>query len=379
MIRPFTLRVMIMASTLLFNGAAQPAPRVAGSSPLQWERLPDVAGPIGLKGMFGGLSQNRVLLAGGSNFPVPQRAGGRKTFHTAIFHRPVGAGPEVGWERVAAGLPAGLGEGASVTALDGVVCLGGHDGTGPVANVFLLRWSAEMGQVTRFTLPDLPERAANAAAAVLGRWLYVAGGEGQGGGLTAFRRLDLVAAFRDPGDTRWQILPGWPGPPRFGGVLVPVSVAGGDALVWAGGIQGPARSQADYLRDTLIYSPASSSWTTGATMPRGAVLGGGVPVAAGRVLVLGGSDGHDFTRMKELGEAYRIPHDVLLYDAAADRWSVAGTMPLGLVGAALVRTGAGWLVAGGEYSPGLRTPQVHVLTWETPVTTGAGAAPGGAR
>jgi N-acetylneuraminic acid mutarotase len=79
------------------------------------------------------------------------------------------------------------------------------------------------------------------------------------------------------------------------------------------------------------------------------------------VLLLGGSDGHDFERMKELGERYRIPSDVLLYDARKDQWSKAGTMPLGVVGAAVVATGDRWMVAGGEYSPGLRTAQVFQL------------------
>jgi N-acetylneuraminic acid mutarotase len=96
-------------------------------------------------------------------------------------------------------------------------------------------------------------------------------------------------------------------------------------------------------------------------MPRGAVLGSCVPIDAARILVLGGSDGHDFERMKELGDRYRIPSDVLLYDARADRWSVVGTMPLGAVGAAVVGINDGWLVAGGEFSPGLRTPKVFHL------------------
>ena len=97
-------------------------------------------------------------------------------------------------------------------------------------------------------------------------------------------------------------------------------------------------------------------------MPRGAVLGAAVAIDNSRFLILGGSDGHDFERMKELGERYRIPNDVLLYDARTDRWTTAGTMPIGTVGSAVVRLGDGWLVAGGEYSPGLRTPRVFHLT-----------------
>lgn len=324
--------------------------------------------------MYGGVSGDRVLLAGGSNFPVAQRAGGRKRFHAAIHVRAIDAPPDVGWTIAVETLPGGRGEGASVTALGGVIGIGGDDGAGPIADVFLLRWNPKAGQVELTALPALPEPAGNAAAAVLGSWLYVAGGMGRARSLAAFWRLNLASPA-----TGWEALPSWPGPPRYGGLLVPVSVAGGEALLWAGGIEGPARSQADYLRDVYLHGPDPGTWRRVADLPRGAVLGAGVAAGAGRVLLLGGSDGHDFARMRELGAAYRVPHDVLRYDAAADRWTRAGTMPLGLVGAAIVRTGAGWLVAGGEYSPGLRTPQVHRLIGDGAEPRESGSAPEGSR
>jgi N-acetylneuraminic acid mutarotase len=373
MIRPFQLLVILMTSTLLPDGAAQPAPPGAGPV-LRWERLPDVAGPTGLKGMYGGVSGDRVLLAGGSNFPVPQRTGGRKRFHAAIYVRSIDAKPDVGWTIAAERLPDGRGEGASVTALGGVIAIGGDDGAGPIADVFLLRWNPDPGRVELSALPPLPEPAGNAAAAVLGSWLYVAGGMGRARSLAAFWRLNLDAPA-----TGWETLPSWPGAPRYGGVLVPVNTPSGLHLWWAGGIEGPARSQEDYLRDAYLYQPAPGAWRRVADLPRGAVLGAGLAAGAGRVVLLGGSDGHDFARMKELGAAYRIPGDVLLYDAAEDRWTRAGTMPLGLVGATIVRTGASWLMAGGEYAPGLRTPQVHRLVGEMAERRESGSAHGGAR
>lgn len=101
-------------------------------------------------------------------------------------------------------------------------------------------------------------------------------------------------------------------------------------------------------------------------MPRGAVLGSAVSLGGSQMLVLGGSDGHDFAQMKALGERYRIPSDLLVYDAAKDRWFTAGTMPLGVVGATVVDLGGRWLVAGGEYSPGMRTPRVFALEARQP-------------
>jgi N-acetylneuraminic acid mutarotase len=246
-----------------------------------------------------------------------------------------------------------------VTTQQGVICIGGHDGTAPQSAVFLLRWNQAQGDVAHQDWPSLPEPLTNTAAAVASGWLYVAGGEGRAGAANALLRLRLEGAER----SHWEPLPGWPGPQRFGGVLIPVTAGGGPRLLFAGGLPGPARSQDDYLRDVMLFDPERGRWEKRAMMPRGAVLGTGISVAEGRsALVLGGSDGHDFARMKALGDRYRIPDDVMEYDVEGDAWRAAGTMPLGVVGAAVVSSGVGsWVVAGGEPSPGRRTPQVHEL------------------
>lgn len=356
MIRPALILAALMIFAPASEGAAQPGSPARGAATLHWERLPDVAGPIGLKGMYGGVSHDRVLLAGGSNFPVAQRAGGRKEFHATIYVRALDAKPEMGWGIAGETLPKRRGEGASVTALGGVIGIGGDDGTGPVADVTLLRWDPNLSRVESSALPPLPAPAGNAAAAVLGRWLYVAGGMGRARSLDTFWRLDLEAPAAG-----WETLPTWPGRPRFGGVLVPVNTAAGQQLLWGGGVEGPARSQLDYLRDVYLFEPTTRRWRPAASLPRGAVLGSGLTVPTGQAWVLGGSDGHDFASMRELGERYRLPGDILAYDGRTDRWSMVGAMPLGVVGATVVPVGARWWVAGGEYSPGLRTPQVHEL------------------
>jgi N-acetylneuraminic acid mutarotase len=117
----------------------------------------------------------------------------------------------------------------------------------------------------------------------------------------------------------------------------------------------------DYLRDVASYNPAANRWRRVTSMPRGTVGGAAIALDGGGLLMLGGSDGHDFHRMRELGEDYRLPNDVLRYDAASDRWTVAGTMPLGLTAAAVIKTDSGWIIASGEYAIGYRTPRVHQL------------------
>ncbi len=52
----------------------------------QWEDLPDA---IGRKGMYGGVSDGHVIVAGGSNFTMPQRAGGSTPFSPSQTGSPV--------------------------------------------------------------------------------------------------------------------------------------------------------------------------------------------------------------------------------------------------------------------------------------------------
>lgn len=355
----------MIAAFLLGAGATGSTGAMAASAEPGWSELEPLPDPVGLKGMYGGVSNGRILLAGGSNFPVPPRAGGRKTFHRAILSRPVPlAAAAQPWER-AGELPEPLGEGAAVITPDGVVCVGGHDGSAPAARVFVLRWNPQRRAVEIQPLPDLPAGIANGAAAIFDGWIYLAGGEGPSGALGGFLRLELAPALADPKAVRWEMLPGWPGRPRLGAVISPVETGGGVRLLVGGGVHGPARSGDDYLRDAFLFDPGTRRWTAAAPLPRPAVLPAVLRPGPAHVAVLGGSDGHDFARMRELGAEYRIPGDSFLYDGRAGRWSPGPPMPIGLVAAAVVPLGAEALLAGGEYSPGLRTARCFTVRLAT--------------
>lgn len=352
-------QVALLAMSLL--ASAHAAESTSHALQLAWRELAPLPDPAGLKGMYAGVSDGHAIFAGGSNFPVPQRTGGKKTFHHAVYVRTLPFSEPAPWRSIVGGLPRGLGEGAAVTIGEGVACLGGHDGTQPIADAFVLRWDRAAGAIVSRPLPSLPAACANGAAVFAHGRVYVAGGESAAGPLGTLWRLDPAAKRMAGAAARWEMLPSPPGRPRSGGILIAVTTPAGERLLYGGGVSGPAKSQDDYLRDMWLFDPAKETWTPAASLPRGAVLAAALRVEPTRVLVLGGSDGHDFPRMKELGDRYRIPSDVLHYDAATDRWSRAGTMPLGVVGAAVVQEGEGWVIAGGEYSPGLRTPGVHAL------------------
>jgi len=336
----------------------------AAGAELDWVAVRDLPDPVGLKGMIAGVTGDRIVVAGGSNFPVARSAGGKKTFHRAAWVRPVAADDGSEWVPLGDVLPHPLAEGASVTTPHGIVSLGGDGGAGMLSEVFLLAWNSARGALDLRPLPPLPLAVGSAAASWHEGKLYVAGGDDGRGGTRLWATLDLAAALRDPPGARWEPLPVWPGQRRFGAVLVPLQFGQRTDLVLLGGkigTPGPATPQ-DYLADAFAFDTTARTWRTLPPLPRPALLAVAFRIAPDRLVIAGGSDGHDIDRLAEMGDRYRMPGDVMLFDASAGRWSAAGAMPLGVAGAAVVPLPDGaHLVAGGEFCPTLRTPQAFIV------------------
>lgn len=330
---------------------------------LDWQRLSVLPDPVGLKGAYAGISNGWIILTGGSNFPVPRSQGGTKSFADKIYLRSAGLG-NAPWRTMPEVLPVGLAEGASVTTEAGLVAIGGQTAQGPVAEVTLFSTDAKGSSIRRTPLPSLPEPSANATAVYLQGHLYVAGGEAGGQGSANFWQLDLAQAITNSGKTSWRSLPSWPGPRRFGAMMVVLIREGREQIFLFGGrlkAAGPA-SINDYLSDAYRFDPQSGAWATAAAMPHRAIIATTIRTGPSTAALMGGSDGHDLERMAELGERYRIPNHIAIYDAQTNSWHTGGTMPIGVVGAVAVDLGSAWLVAGGEYSPSIRTAQAFQLT-----------------
>ena len=215
---------LMIASTT--GSPASPIATSDAKDVFTWERQADLPDPIGWKGMYTGVSEGRVLLAGGSNFPAPLHAGGRKVLSRQILVRPIHAAADEEWIIAKEVLADGQAEGAAVCIDAGVVMLGGVGEGGPVAKVFLLRWDASLGTVQTRALPPLPVPCASPAAVHWGGRIFVAGGEKDGRGLDQFWSLDVAEALAGEPTANWKALPSWPGPPRFGAVLAVLEMSG---------------------------------------------------------------------------------------------------------------------------------------------------------
>ena len=179
-----------------------------------WGTLPAIPDTTGFAGSFAGVSNDVLIVAGGSNFPnggTPWN-GGKKTWYDKIFvlERPDGSWKEAGK------LPRTLGYGVSVTTDKGLVCIGGSNAEGHYSDVFLLAY--QQGKIVVTPLPSLPAPLANSCGALVDSCIYVAGGLAAPDAVETeqvFYMLDLKHEA-----SGWQPLPAWPGPSRM------LSVAG---------------------------------------------------------------------------------------------------------------------------------------------------------
>ena len=322
---------------------------------LTWNPLPPLPDREGFAGAFAGVSGDSLLVAGGANFPQAKPwEGGKKVWHDTVFalEKPEGA-----W-RVIGRLPRPLAYGVSVSARDGVICIGGSDAGQHYAEVFLL--SSSNGVAHRLPLPSLPVPLANAAGALVGQVIHVCGGSERPGEESATGRLFLLDLAAPK--LAWIEGPGCPGKPRI--LPLAAAVDGGFYLAGGAALERTNGSVARvYLRDTWCYQ-GGRGWKRRADLPWPAVgAPTPAPAAGSRFYVLGGDDG-SLAGFQPVERHPGFAGRILAYDAESDLWTQQGQVP-----APRATPPAAWwrgrfVLPSGEVRPGVRSPEVWTLRLE---------------
>jgi SSS family transporter len=328
---------------------------VMAEEALNWKALPTLPDALGFAGPFAGVHGDRLIVAGGANFPdkLPWE-GGTKVWYDRIFalDRPDGSWTEVGR------LPRPLGYGVSISTPGGVICLGGSDAQQHYAEVFRLAWEGGGLKVT--DLPPLPQPCANFCGGLLGNTIYVAGGIETPTATTAMHHFWSLDLSVEP--LVWRELEAWPGPARMLAVAAVQDnafylVSGADLRADAEG-----KPQRIYLQDGYCYRPGQG-WRAIADMPRAAVA---APTPAPQLgpssfAVMGGDDG-TLIDFQPTSAHPGFPKSILAYHAVIDRWTTIGEFPeAAQVTTTAVAWGDGWVIPSGEIRPGVRTPKVWSL------------------
>jgi solute:Na+ symporter, SSS family len=320
------------------------------SSWIKWDVLPQLPDELGVAGAYVGVSNGALIVAGGSNFPVPIGDGGQKSYYDTIYVLEPAANS---W-RESGRLPQLAAEGASVGVGERMVCVGGRNADQVLDRVLGLTWNPLTKTVQIETLVPLPQPCHGLSAAAIGQTIYVVAGRNDDGPLHRFWRLD--SEQRSGSDLRqkvWEDLPLYPKPARFGAALVTQSNGDQLCLYLIGGKDGQS-----YLNRIDRFDPHNNSsqpWQRCANLPRPAYLPAATPWGQSHIFVFGGSSGEDLDRIEELKENYQFPSDVLAYHTITDTWVQASDLPRGLAAASAVKWRGGLAIPTGEVSPGIRT------------------------
>ncbi len=326
---------------------------------LTWETLPPLPDPIGYAGVYAGVSNGALIVAGGANFPTaPPWDDGQKVWHDSIF---VLTQEDGQWQRVGR-LPRPLAYGVSLTVEGGVLCIGGGDANRHYADVFLLSWTGDAIELVE--LASLPKPVAFMCGAMLDdSTICVAGGRAQPDSpntLNTFWTLDLSES-----EPQWEDLEPWPGRPRM---LAVAGVQDGAFILLSGVDLVPdddGQPKREYLRDGYKYQPREG-WKHTADIPNpvAAAPTPAVPYGQSHLLILGGDSGVDAD--KDLREAHPgFSTDILAYHTITNTWIRTGVLPKNPeqgVWPPVTTVTTEWngriIVPSGEARPGIRTPQM---------------------
>ena len=325
---------------------------------------------------FAGVSNGRVLLAGGANFPgVPLAKGGPKVYHDDILACDPSA-ERPSWTPVGR-LPCPWGEGAYATTPKGVVCVSGatgRDGAAVTNGCFLMAWDATAGKVVLAPLPPFPEAAKYPAAAARGNRVYAVG-------TRKAAWLDLDAA-----SPAWTPLPDLP-EAVFQPACAVQNAAGGRTAFFvfaehgrealSGGWRIDLAPTAGATWSELPFVKTADKETADAVADRRFVGALAVPSGCQHILFFGGTSravAEEAQRMTkeqylEHGNAwFRFPRRVLAYHTVTETWFALDEAEIcARAGAAAVKLPDGRiLLAGGEVGPGVRSPESRIGAFRRP-------------
>ena len=338
---------------------------------------PGVAGP------FTGVHNGALIVAGGANFPNgPAWEGGSKVFHRDIYILEKKQDGSYKWfEEKQFSLPENVAYGLTISTENGLVCIGGTNGTTATDAAFLLKWDAQKKEIEINNLPAIPVPLANISGGKIGGNIYVAASNNEDGS-KYFWKLNLAHTSEG-----WQSLPVWDGSPRTHAVGVVQNDGEVDCFYLLKGRYRGKNATSKLLKDAFVYNPNKNEWSeieAGNEAPGFTLSAGtGLAVGANHILLFGGAEGKLFNQFEQFAydiktvedtsiqqkliaerNAMQKNHpgfskDIWAFHTITRTWSKIGELPRGSqVTTTALKWGDQILIPSGEISPCIRTPNI---------------------
>ena len=339
-----------------------------------FENVEEIPGNEGLAGVFAGVHNNVLLVAGGTAFPEGKLwEGGEKYFSDAVLvYERTANGVQL--LNAAAKLPVALGEGASVSLPQGVLCIGGQSPDGLSSKVILLSWNGSSVDISEF--PELPVAVKSPAAAAIGNTVYVVGGESENGATSQFLSLDVNNISQG-----WQKLPDFPLPVSGASAVAQMDGEEVSLHVFGGRAKNQSEITTTFYPHVFRFRPSQGKWEQKKDMETSLAVASAASIGASHILLTGGDSGETFNQVelaihsfqngneeaRQLRDSLWINHPgfsskIKIYNTVTDVWFEAGEWegtPVA-VAPAVMWNGA-VVIPGGEIRPATRTPQLYEI------------------
>lgn len=240
----------------------------------------------GIAGAFSRIVNDKLIVAGGANFPdALPREGGTKVFYKKGYVFEIGDDTLMSFFEPF-DLPDPVAYGCSVSLPEGVLCIGGNDQGKCFSKVYLIGEDENSGALKTTDFPDLPVPLSFASAVVFEDNVYIVGGSSLASGEDSgsyFFKLDL--AKRNANNFAWEKLPPFQGPGRIYPVVVVQSNGNQPCIYLFSGRNVPKDGAVKVFDDGMYYDPVTKVW-----MAIGKNNSLSFPVMAGSAFPYGAND-----------------------------------------------------------------------------------------
>ena len=334
----------------------------------------------GLAGPVTGIIHNRLIVAGGANFPegLPWR-GAKKIYHDAIYVFQKNSGRSIDPIVSKQKLPEPVAYCANVMTPDGMVYAGGENAQGISDKVVQVTYKSPNNEFVFSELPPLPLPLTNLAAAYSDHIIYVAGGNSKDGNSNKLFSLDIAK----PGAS-WQKLPDVPVKISFA-VMVVQSNGDSNCIYLISGRRKNNNGLSDIFNTVYQFDIKENRWQQKQSLPYSVSAGTGIAIGSNHILLFGGDKGETFSKEEKINAAIRnetdkqkveerfkeritlleahpgFTGDVLLYNTFTDTWEKINPLPSGSpVTTTAIKWGEDIIIPSGEIKAGVRTPGILV-------------------